>query len=328
MGFYRQKLDGELRDRLLANLGKLSPAEQMGFLGDQWALVRGGMLGMSQFLDVLSSISDIDHYGVVEKVVSHMRTIERLLEDAEDEKALARFRAWVDRSFGHKLAALGFEPRDGETRNDSQRRIYVVDAACAIAHNPEAIEQAVEWAGREARDPASVDKDLASVFVSAAAQFGDAGRFEEYVNIYQVRRDSGASPQETNRYLQSFALFRPPDLVSRTLRLMDESVIPQESIVPVLQQMLRQKHSQLHAWDYIKERWAYIQASVGIQIEGLVEATGQLPASQRDDIVSFFDAHLNGTAQMSYARALETLDQLAEFRARTRDDLLAWFRKE
>ena len=28
------------------------------------------------------------------------------------------------------------------------------------------------------------------------------------------------------------------------------------------------------------------------------------------------------------SRALEILDQLAEFRARTRDDLLAWFKKE
>ena len=42
--------------------------------------------------------------------------------------------------------------------------------------------------------------------------------------------------------------------------------------------------------------------------------------------MSFFDAHLNNTAQMSYARALETIDQLAEFKARTRDELVAWFR--
>src|SRR5205823_12904672 len=118
MGFYRQNLDGELRGRLLANLGKLSPAEQMGCLGDQWALVRGEMLGMSQFLDVLSSMSEIDHYGVVEKAVSHMRTIERLLEDAENEKALASFLAWEERSFGPELAELDLDPRQGETRND------------------------------------------------------------------------------------------------------------------------------------------------------------------------------------------------------------------
>ncbi len=36
-------------------------------------------------------------------------------------------------------------------------------------------------------------------------------------------------------------------------------------------------------------------------------------------------AHLNGQAQKSYARALETMDQAAEFKARTRAELIGWF---
>lgn len=333
MGFYRQDLDAELLDRLLANLDKLSPAEQMGLLSDQWALARAGTHGISQFLEVLSAVSGTGHYSVVEKVVGHLHTIERLLEDAEDEAALSRFREWVDRVFNQKRAGLGFEPRDGESRNDSQQRIYVIDAICAIAHNAEAVSQATERGmlsmSKEAGEAASVDKDLAQVFVSIAAQFGDRELFEKYVEIYTMLRDAGASPQETGRYLQSFALFRPPDLVARMLQLMDEQVIPQESVVPLLQQMLRQKHSQLPAWNYIKERWEYLRTGMGIQLDGLVEATGRLPASQRDDLVRFFDEHLHTPtgpfAQMSYTRALETLDQLAEFQARTRDDLVAWF---
>ena len=42
--------------------------------------------------------------------------------------------------------------------------------------------------------------------------------------------------------------------------------------------------------------------------------------------MAFHDAHLAGTAPKTYARALETLDQLAEFKERTREDLLAWAR--
>jgi hypothetical protein len=58
----------------------------------------------------------------------------------------------------------------------------------------------------------------------------------------------------------------------------------------------------------------------------LVDATGNLPAEKRDDMVAFYDANLNGVAEMSYKRALEMLDQMAEFRARTSEDLLAWFK--
>jgi puromycin-sensitive aminopeptidase len=326
-GFYRQNLSRELLDRLLANPGKLSPAEQMGLLSDQWALVRGGTHGISQFLDVLSAFLGSGHYGVVEKVVGHLHTLDDLLEDAGDEVVVAKFRDRVSEAFSQKLAGLGFEPRAGESRNDSQQRIYLIDAMCAIARDEEAVSQAKEWAGREASDPASVDKDLAEVFVSAAAQSGDVDLFEKYVEIYRARRDAGASPQETNRYLQSFPVFRSSALVERTLGLMDDGIIPQESLVPGLQQMLRRKHSQLQAWDYLKVRWEHLQASVGIQVDGLVEATGRLPASRREDLVGFFSEHLNGTSQMSYARALETLDQLAEFKARTKDELVGWFNR-
>jgi hypothetical protein len=57
----------------------------------------------------------------------------------------------------------------------------------------------------------------------------------------------------------------------------------------------------------------------------LVAASGQLPGDLRGDLVAFYDAHLQGQAQHSYARALAEMDQWAEFRARTKDDLAAWF---
>ena len=39
IGFYRQHLEGTILKGVLANLDKLSTLEQMGLLGDQWALV-------------------------------------------------------------------------------------------------------------------------------------------------------------------------------------------------------------------------------------------------------------------------------------------------
>jgi len=63
----------------------------------------------------------------------------------------------------------------------------------------------------------------------------------------------------------------------------------------------------------------------GWWISRLVETLGRLPADLRDEIVAFHDTHLDGVAPQSYGRALEMLDQQAEFEARTRADLLAWF---
>ena len=81
-----------------------------------------------------------------------------------------------------------------------------------IADTPEALKQSTTLADREAADPASVSPDLAGVYVSAAAQYGDRVRFDRYVDIYKTRRDASASPQETNRYLYSLPSFEAPGL--------------------------------------------------------------------------------------------------------------------
>jgi puromycin-sensitive aminopeptidase len=328
IGFYRQNLDDHLLDRALANLDKLTSLEQMGLLGDQWALVRNGSQRMARFLDVLSAMCAIRNYSLLERVDAYLHAVEDLLQDTKDEAALGNFRRWVDRTFKEQLEALGFEAREGEPQNDTQSRITVVDAMAGLAHNEAAVEQCVQYANREAADPASVDPDLASLFVSIAAKFGDRARMDRYVQIYDQRREKGASPQETSRYLYALTDFRRPELVDRVLQLVDEKVIPQEAVGPTLTQMLTERHAQEQAWDYIKSNWSEIRTTQGDMWTGrLVEGTGHLPADKREDIVGFFDKNLNGVAEKSYARALETLDQLAEFRARTRDDLLAWFKK-
>ena len=160
--------------------------------------------------------------------------------------------------------------------------------------------------------------------MSTSARFGDAARFARYLTLYQQRRSTGAAPQETERYLYSLAEFRPPELVARTLGLLEDGTVSLQSTGPLLRQMLRLHHAQRAAWDYIKAHWATLQ-DVPMWAPFLVAASGQLPADLRGDLVAFYEAHLRGQAQHSYARALAEMDQWAEFRARTKDDLAAWF---
>ena len=328
IGFYRQNLQGEMLDKALANLDKLTSLEQMGLLGDQWALVRSGGQTMGRFLDVLSAMSKIRDYSVLDRVGAYIYSVERLLEDAGDEEAIKNFRSWVDGSFRELLGELGYEPRAKESQNDAQSRWMAIEAMAGVAQNRAAIEKVTKYAEKEAEDPASVDPNLASTYVSIAAKYGDRARFDRFVDLYEKRRASGGAPQEAQRYLYSLPAFEKSELVKRTLELLDEKVLPLEAIGPTLRIMLSKRYSQLEAWDYLKKNWSVLVDSLGDMWPGfLVDATGQLPARMRGDMVAFYDANLNGVAEMSYRRALETLDQLAEFQDRTRDDLLAWFKK-
>ena len=325
IGFFRQQPSGDLLQGLLAHLDQLTPSEQMGLLGDQWALTRKGAQTITGFLDVLAAMSSIDNYHVVGEIVGLMHTLEAMLEDADDQAALDRFRRWVHDSYGKRLLALGFEPQAGESRNASQQRVVLVDAIANIALDQGALAAAQVWAAREAEDPAAVDPNLAPIFIAATARAGSVEEYERFLQIYQERREAHATPQERDRYMYSLLEFRDPALAERTIELIDRRVLPQESSLPLLSRMLQRRHTQYLAWDYVKSHWAAIQEIGSFSTPYLVEATGQLPATLRDDVVAFFDAHLNGQAQKSYARALETMDQTAEFKARTRAELLSWF---
>src|SRR5439155_11981339 len=121
-----------------------------------------------------------------------------------------------------------------------------------LAEDRAAIAQAEEWAAREAVDPASVAPDLAPLVLATSARFGDAARFTQHVTLYQQRRSEGAAPQQTDRYLRGLAQFRPPELVARTLGLLEDGTVPLASTGILLRQMLGLHHAQRAAWSYIK----------------------------------------------------------------------------
>ncbi len=327
IGFYRQSFDAELLRRLLDNIDQLTPSEQIGLLRDQWALAEQGVRGMTEFLDVLEKVIRIDNYQVVGAVVGVLYKLEALLEHAADRDALDGFRNWVGQLFRPRLAELGFEAQPNESQKVTQQRLALVDALAMIAQDPAAREQATILADREVDEPSAVDPNLAMLAINTAARFGTEERFERHVVIYQHRRATGSAPQESGRYLQSLPHFREPQVVARVLQLIEQDIVPKESAGGLLSQMLRRQHSQRAAWSYITEHWPRIQALGLSWVSELVEASSRLPAELRDDIVAFWQRHLHGEAQMSYARALETMDQQAEFKARTREELLHWFRE-
>lgn len=324
VGFYRQNLAGTLLEKILVHFEQLTPSEQMGLLADQWALVRSGLQLISQFLEVLTAMaSRSDNYNLLSEIVEHLHTLEQMVEDIENASVLDQFRQWVKSLFKERLKVLGFEPYPGESTEVSQQRVSVIKAMTTLAHDAETVAQVRTLAEREAGDPQSVDPNLAATIVSVNAQFGDGESFKKHVNIYQARKANGAPPQTVTRYLYSFAAFREPELVMQTLNLFDEGIAPIEGLHLVLGQMLNARHSQLEAWQYIKNNWPTIK-EIGLGTSDVIKAAGRLPYSMRSDFVDFCEANVKGVVDMGYAQALETMDLLAEFQARTKQEIVTW----
>ena len=328
IGFYRQAYDKGLRDRLVRHLDELTAAEQAGLVDDQWALVRAAQAGVGGFLPVLGAVlARPKGFSVLDRAVAQLKEVEELLALEGDARALDGFRAWVARALRPQAERLGWAPREGEGAEDAQMRATLLHALAVYAEDPEAVRTAVALAEEEAQAPARVDANLAGPAVAIAARFGDAARLERHLRLYEARRAAGASPQETQRYLNSLAMFREPALVARVLETLGSGRLPLEAVGPLLRQMLRERHSRELAWEHLRARWKDVRSGLGDMWTGfLVEQTGYLPASRREEMARFYDAHLDGVAQQAYARALEKVDQREEFRRRATPDLAAWFR--
>ncbi len=324
IGFYRQNPAAPLLNKLLLHLDQLTPSEQMGLLGDQWALTRRGDQSITQFLDVLAAMaSQTDDYNLLSQIVEHLHTLGEMVEDLQSDQVMEQFRRWVGDLFRDRLKVLGFEPRPAEPAEVAEQRASMIDALGTLAYDPDVISQAGILAEREANDPQSVDSNLAGPAIAIHAQFGDETVFQKYVDIYQQRKANGAPPQTVNRYLNSFPSFRSPELVAQTLSLLEEGIAPLEAWGPSLYTMLDLRHSRVAAWEFIKKNWLKIR-EVGLWAGDLIKSSGKIPYSMRDDYISFCEANVKGLADMGYAQGLENMDLLAEFQSRTKSDLASW----
>jgi len=329
VGFYRQELAPELRRKLVAHMGELTAPEQRDVLDDAWALARNGRQPIRAFLELVGPVvrHAKDHH-VLQDAVHALDEVDDVLAEAGDADAHAQFRAWVRALFLPEAQRLGFEPRVGESRDDTERRATVLSALGRLARDQDALRTAVDIAAREARDPRGVDPTLAGPAVQLAARVGDAKRHDAHLAVYEARRASGAPPQLAQRYLYSLALFEDPTLLARTLRMMGEGRFPLEALGPMLRLMLDERHARVAAWGYLKEHWSDVRGRLGDMWTGfLVEHTGNLPASHRDDLVRFYDENLKGVAQQAYARALEAMDARAAFERRVVPELVAWMKR-
>ncbi len=328
IGFYRTAPSATVIEAVLAHaIPHLSPVEQMGFIEDQWALVRNGTRAIGEFMPVLEEFVASRDHNVVRSLTDRFGSLEALLELAGEDAAdgLEKIRAVIAQRFAPHVEELGFTPREGEPQNDVQRRAIAIFSLASIARDAAAIAKCEKFAEQERADPRSIDPNLTGTFVGVAAKFGGAERYDAWEATYKQRRKSAAAPQDSLRYLYTFAAFRPDALTARTIAHLDDGFIPQEAVGSVVSQLLGHRHSQLAAWAYVKANWATLNKRVGdMGISRVVESVGRLPGDQRADIVAFFEANPPKGAERALARALESMDQREELLKRVVPGLLEY----
>ena len=186
-----------------------------------------------------------DHHVLGQAVASFER-IEEIIAGAHDGPAIAKsVRGWVGALLAREAKRLGYAPRAGEPRDDSERRAALLRAMARHARDPSALAAARLLAEEELRDPASVEarasRDLP---VALAARFGDMVRHGQHVAVFEKRGQKARTRSLRNAISTASPPSRTRKCTRARWRCSREGAIPARSVRTLLRLMLVEPRGQ------------------------------------------------------------------------------------
>jgi len=324
-GFYRVTYSAELLARLGKSLGALLPAERIGLLADQWALVRAGRARIADFLDLVLAFGDESDHAVLDELVGRLAYVEARLVDGEDQE---RFRRLVERLFLPRLQAMGWDPVAGETDQDRLRRAALLRAVAGVARARSVLAEMAPRVDRVLNGQrTALDPNLVDTAVAVTARDGDAQLFDRLKAAFPREAD----PAVKRRYLLALTAFEMPELVERAQALLLDTVVPLQDFASFVHGLLANRAAREGTWKLIRDRWSAViekTAQAPMLLRRVVEALGNLrERRQLDEARAFLQAHPVPEAQQAVAQTLERLAQDVALRERLVPEVSVWLRE-
>lgn len=250
-GFYRFALDDAAIDRLANALATgLAPEERLNLVGNQWALLKAGIGTVGAFMTLVRGFAGEQDRAVLEAIAQRLGWLECHVIADDDRPAFAEV---VRALFGPELAALGWDPREGEPVDLRVKRAIVIGALGRLARDPDVLAEARTRLERYFGDRSALEPNLVAFVANLVARDGDAALYERFLE--RKRTSAADDPEEEERFLYALASFEDPALVRRTLELtFSDDVRPQDRAF-VLSALLGGRASRRAAWEFVRDGW-------------------------------------------------------------------------
>jgi puromycin-sensitive aminopeptidase len=321
-GFYRVAYDAEALAALARHLGALAPAERIGLLSDEWALVRAGEREIGAFADLLVAFAGEQDHAVLDEVVGRLALLDhRLVADADRQ----RLRERVARLFGPALARVGWEPAAGEEDGVRLRRAALVRAVGVVGRDPATVAEATARLDRFlAGERGALEANLHDAAVAMAARAGDAARFERFAAL--AARET--EPTFKRRYLYALAAFEAPAAAARAIELAFSDELPLQEAAGFAGALLGNPVAREPFWAQLRPRWGAFHSRLAhapMLVRRTVEAMGALVTrAQLEEVEAFLGAHPMEEARQAVAQTVERLRQDVALRERALPAIARW----
>jgi aminopeptidase N/puromycin-sensitive aminopeptidase len=322
-GYYRTAYTPDEWKAIEANAeSKLTPAERIGLLGDEWALMRAGEPAghprtVGDFLDLALAVKQDPSATVLDGALGKVDAIEARIATDEDRE---RLDAVVRREFGPVYAALG-GPQKHETDDHADLRETLFEEL-GDAKDPAVLAEAESmtkqlFSGQRVADPA-----LADAAVALATVKGDTEMYEKLLRVSKNTSD----PDVKEAALRALTRFEAPELVMRTLLYAVSDEVRNQDTWMLITPLLARRTTQGLAWEFVQQHWAAIEHKATESSDlRIVEAAGSFcTAERRDEVASFFREHAVDGTELTLEKSIDSINDCIHLRAAQEPELRAW----
>jgi aminopeptidase N len=243
-----------LLQRIIQKLeaGQLSPIDRLQLLNEQHILADVGIIKSTELLKLLQSYKNEDNESVWCIISSIIGLQKKFVDD--DEVSEKKLREFVGKLAKKQYDRLGWDAKNGESEADTKLRSLIL-GLMLYSEDANVITKSIEIFHSAPIE--QIDPEINHIVFSAAVRYeNSADDINNLINVY-AKTESSELQMSICGGLTST---RDEQLISRLLDLIKGgSVIRYQDSVRWLVHILRNKHGQKLAWQWIRENWAWIE---------------------------------------------------------------------
>ena len=299
----------------------LTPVERLGFLGDEWWMVRSGRHDIGVYLELGAALATDDTAAVIDSIASRLSLTGGYVVPAPQQ---SRFQAWVRGRFGPTLQSLGLpgSPRDDDERQS--RRASLLELVGVVGNDVEVQGRARALAQKYVADRASLPGTLAPTVLRVGAVSGDASLYNQYVAQLAAL---AAEPEEYYRFFNALPWFRDPALTRRTLDFSISPAVRTQDTGTLIAGLIARPWAREAAWEFTKSNWPTLTQKLGT-FQGLPTIIGALSAfcstAKAAEIREFFAKNPVPSADRTLQQSIERIEGCASLVQRQAPALTTW----
>jgi aminopeptidase N len=274
------------------------------------------------FLDTTTALRAEHSRLVIDFLSGHLETIGHSLVPEQQQK---QYRDFVRQQFTPLAKEIGWSGNAGDSDEQKALRASLLQILGTV-NDPEAVAAAQKITQAYMKDPSSVEGTMVGPAITVTAENGDAALYDQF----NAAMEHARSTEEYYHYLFALTDFHQPELVKRTLALIDQGKIRQQDYAQVFSALLANPSGREIAWEYLKAHWDSLAEKVtSFGGRGAVSALGGFcSTAMHDDIQKFYTDHRAPGAERALKQSLERINNCTEFKQLQGNNMEKWLSQQ